>query len=187
MEAIHHKEFKGYTPAPLFMVTLPDLRLPSVPDLLQVSSVWLMFVTVHYAPTVTVPFQRTTAQKSGISSATSKKYGESPTQSVLYIILNGDVNTHKVLYFNELAVWITEWRKSNTVQFWGEISKQWIDMQTFIWPRRNTLITFRDNGYHISPVNNFFSEIYELLLDKLAENWLFLTYRQLTKMLTCSW
>lgn len=67
MEAIHHKEFKGYTPALCFTVTLPDLRLPFVRDLLQVSSVWLMFVTVHFAPTVTVPFQRTTAQKSGIS------------------------------------------------------------------------------------------------------------------------
>lgn len=44
MEAIHHVEFKGYTPGLCFTVMLPDLIPcpPSVLDLLQVSfCIWL--------------------------------------------------------------------------------------------------------------------------------------------------
>lgn len=78
VQGLHsHPAFHGHTPRS----PSPICPRPST----SVIRLAIMFVTVHYAPTVRVPFQRTTAQKSGISSAISKKYGESPTQSVFYV------------------------------------------------------------------------------------------------------
>lgn len=86
MEAIHHKEFKGYTPARVLHGQAPRSPSPIRPR--PSTSVICLANVRHSAlcPDCNSSLSKDNRNRGLAStSATSKKYGESPTQSVFYV------------------------------------------------------------------------------------------------------